>query len=617
MRQRATILFLTAPLIVLIAGASALAWLAGRREAQCLPLPVLGSELLPNASLAPDPAAPNMAAQWASRTSSGVELQHPSLEKGFDLDGNDRALQLIGIANYVETPAMNVQPGRGYCFSGAALTDQPDKGATRVQLQFRWLDATGGAVAASLSDWLPVALWQPGAAAWSPLRAAFAAPAGAVQLRVRIKPAADNRLYLDAMHVRAISAAAPETTVAHIPPVALRPWPHGAQAALSFSFDWETTMGGLIHSRSLAADDPNNADDPRVRGLRMRQGITTTLELFRAYDIRATYYATGYNFLRGNAEHQTFLGDPTFAWAKTENGWKSDWASRPWFSTDPYSALPADPDYYFADLIPMLQNARHDIQTHTFSHLYGGYASATEWQADFDAWRAAAAAQDVAPARSLAFPWSSSGGMSDANWQVLEHAGITSVTRTNRSQSQYQLVTPSDPHCAPVPGHETILACPDFYLTTSSVDQALALLDSTRAAGGMIDLWAHTEEVTSPEQIDAWTHVVRRAAELRDAGQLWIAPLAEITDWQQALARVNITELPPVANTQELAPAVNIRITNTSSRDLTGLSVALPFTPGRLLADGAASAPWFSTSGPNLTITLRAGQTVEVHAWPV
>ncbi|KPV50678.1 hypothetical protein SE17_25490, partial [Kouleothrix aurantiaca] len=134
MRQRRTILFLIAPLIVLVAGASGLAWLAGRREAQCLPLPVLGGELLPNASLAPDPAAPTMAAQWASRTSSGVELQHPSQQKGFDLDGNDRALQLIGIANYVETPAMDVQPGRSYCFGGAALTDQADKGATRVQL---------------------------------------------------------------------------------------------------------------------------------------------------------------------------------------------------------------------------------------------------------------------------------------------------------------------------------------------------------------------------------------------------------------------------------------------------------------------------------------------------
>ena len=616
MRQRRTIIFLAALLAVLVAGASGLAWLAGRREAQCLPVPLLGGELLPNASLAPDPAAPTLAAQWAARTSSGVELQHPSQQKGFDLDGNDRALQLIGIANYVETPAMPVQPGRSYCFSGAALTDQPDKGATRVQLEFRWLDAAGGLVASSLSNWQPVALWQPGAAGWSPLRAAFAAPPGAAQLRARIQPAADNRLYLDAMHVRAISAAAPETPIARPAPVALRPWPKGAQAALSFSFDWETTMGGLIHSRSLAADDPNNAEDPRERGLRMRQGITTTLELFRSYDIRATYYATGYNFLRGNAERRTFLGDPTFAWAKKGNGWKSDWASRRWFSTDPHSALPADPDYYFADLIPMLQAAKQDIQTHTFSHLYGGYASPAEWQADFDAWRAAAAAQQVAPARSLAFPWSSSGGMSDAGWQVLERAGITSVTRTNRSQSQYQLMSPSSPHCAAVPGHATILACPDFYLTTSSTDRAVALLDSTRAQGGMIDLWAHTEEVTSPEQITAWARVVRRAAELRDAGQLWIAPLAEIADWQQALARVKITELPPAANTQELAPAVNIRITNTGSHDLDGLSMAFPFTPGKLLIDGSASAPGFEQSGTDLTMTLRAGQTVEVHAWP-
>ena len=611
MRQQRTIILLSGLFVVLVAVASALAWVAGRREAQCLPVPLLWSELLPNASLAPDPAQPTLAQGWGFHTSSGVALQHPSQKQGFDLDGNDRALQLIGIANYIETPAVTVQPGHSYCFTAQALTDEAQKGATRVQLQFRWFDTAGALVGEAASDWQPVALWQPGATRWSPLQAAFAAPPGAAGLHVRVQPAADNRLYLDAMHARALTTDAPVSLPIQLASVAVKPWPHGAQAAVSFSFDWETTMGGLVHSRSLVADDPNNAEPPRERGLRMRQGITNTLELFRSYNIRATYYATGYNFLRGNTAQRTFMDDPTFPWATQANGWKSDWSQRRWFSTDPHSALPNDPDYYFADLLPALRAAGQDIQTHTFSHLYGGYASQNEWRADFGAWRDVAAAQSIAPARSLAFPWSGSGGMSDASWQVLEQAGITSVTRTNRSQSQYQLVTPADPHCRPVPGHERILVCPDFYLTPQSAAQALTLLDNTRQAGGMIDLWAHTEEVTSPEQIAAWTQVVRRTAALRDAGQLWIAPLAEIADWQQAVAQLRIEPHTPGAQA-----ALDFTITNTSAHPLNGITLELPFAPARIAVNGNTAGDSFAVRGTSLMLTMQAGQAVEVQAWP-
>lgn len=597
--------------------ALALALLIQRRQAACAYVPLLGDELLPNAALAPDPADDRRAQGWASRTASGVELQRPGRDgRGFDLDGDDRAVQLIGIANYLEAPAAPVRPGASYCFSGFALTDQPDKGDTRAQLLFRWLDANGQQIGVSEGEWQPVALWQPGAAGWSPLRAAFRAPEGAAQLRVRVRPAADNRLYLDAMHLRRGGVPAASPAAAPASAVRVLPWPRGYAAALSFSFDWETTMGGLIHSRSLAADDPNNALDPRMRGLRMRQGITTTLELFREYDIRATYYATGYNFLSGNAERRTFMGDPTFGWATEANGWRGDWSGLPWFATDPHGRLPGDPDYYFGDLVALLRAAGQDIQTHTFSHLYGGYASPAEWRADLAAWSAAAGAAGVPPARSLAFPWSGSGGMSDASWRELEAAGITSVTRTNRSQSQYQLAQPDDPHCAPVPGHERILACPDFYLTTASAGRAAELLRATVAAGGMLDLWAHTEEVTSPEQVAAWRELVALAAAERDAGRLWVAPLAEIADWQQSLAQLTIENQEPKTENQGVNSQLSITMINQSKQTLEGVVLTLPFEPVKTLVDGHTTGSWFSVLGSTLTITLQAGQTVEVQAWP-
>jgi hypothetical protein len=628
MRNRRTIL-LGVLLAAVLIGSAAL--VARRRLADCAYLPVIGGDLLPNAGLAPDPASPRQASGWGFRTSNGVELQQPSRDKkGFDLDGDDRALQLIGIGNYVETPPIPVQPGTSYCFAGFALTDEAAKGATRARLAFRWLASSGAELGQAAGNWQPVALWQPGATSWSPLRGAFRAPAGAAQLRVRVQPAADNRLYLDGMHVRRGGTPAdtpPAAQTASPAQPSIAPWPNGYRAALSFSWDWETTMGGLIHSRSLASDDLHNADDPRTRGLRMRQGITTTLELFRPYGIQATYYATGYNFLDGNTARQTFMGNPTFAWAKQANGWKRDWSAAPWFSSDPYGTLASDPDYYFADLIQKLQAERQDLQSHTFSHLYGGYASAQEWAADFAAWRGAAAARGVPMARSLAFPWSSSAGMSDDNWGALEAAGITSVTRTNWSQPNYQLADRTSWRCAPVPGHESILACPDFYMIAGrdtpadagivqrqaggGSAEAIKQIDRAIATGGMIDIWAHTEEATSAEQIADWQAVIGYAARARDAGTLWIAPLSEIADWQAALAKVKVKSVELKVGDTTSPPTLSIM--NESNRALDGIAINFPFNVGKCTVNGKELK---TQNSKLITLNLLAGQSVEVQAWP-
>ncbi|NCC33889.1 MAG: twin-arginine translocation signal domain-containing protein, partial [Chloroflexia bacterium] len=111
----------------------------------------------------------------------------------------------------------------------------------------------------------------------------------------------------------------------------LATWPAGRRAAVAFTFDWETAMGGLVHSRSIG--DPNVDQDYLLRAQRMREGLATTMDIFAPLAIRATYYATGYNFLLGNREQRQFLGNPIFPWATQANGWTSDrWTTTPWFA---------------------------------------------------------------------------------------------------------------------------------------------------------------------------------------------------------------------------------------------------------------------------------------------
>ena len=102
----------------------------------------------------------------------------------------------------------------------------------------------------------------------------------------------------------------------------VEPFPDGQRAALAFSFDWESAMGGLIHSRSgeanaegegaavsMGADGAPSVADAEEKGLRMRDGAQFLADLFARYGIRATFYATGYDLLSGNPTCEKFLGD--------------------------------------------------------------------------------------------------------------------------------------------------------------------------------------------------------------------------------------------------------------------------------------------------------------------
>lgn len=574
------------------------------RQDQCAYIPFMSPGILPNAALnfQRDKKIPN---GWEGKT-QGVELRGQAVDPhnkdlwGFDLDGDGRSIQLIGIANEVRTPYINIQPETTYCFKGQALTDSEQSSSTRARIVFYWFDRQNHLIDQSITDWQPITLWQIDnqPSNWSIIHGSFTAPQQAKQLRIAIQPSSDDRIYLDAMQVRPIIIyTAKDIDRNEKPNSFVRSWPYGAEGALSISFDWETAMGGLTHSRSV--DDLYSNRDPLLRAMRMREGVTTTLRLLEPHDISATYYANGYNFLLGNVEQHQFMGNPTFTWATTEEpyNWQTDqWIQNPWFSHDPYGTVSTHPEWYFGDLIPILQHAKQDIQSHTFSHLYGGFANDTEWRADLLEWQKVAEEQHVNSARSLAFPWSSSAGMSDANWQELELSGITSVTRTSWSVSQSILVDRTNPHCRSIPGHENILACPDFYLKDGhndgnyykmsqmyaggDKDFAKKQIDTVIQKGGMIDIWSHTEEVITPSEITAWSEVIQYAVQKRDQGQLWIAPLADIADWQRAIQKVHTYQV--TSKTHNSDELFNVVVENTSNHKLEGVTLALPFTVSQI-----------------------------------
>ena len=104
-RQRT--IFTIAALAIALLGIAGLVLVTQDRQARCAAVPFLAPELLPNAGLAPG-EPPGMPAGWFA-AAPGVELQG-SEGKGFDYNNDGRALQLIGIGNFVQTPPISVRP---------------------------------------------------------------------------------------------------------------------------------------------------------------------------------------------------------------------------------------------------------------------------------------------------------------------------------------------------------------------------------------------------------------------------------------------------------------------------------------------------------------------------
>src|SRR5437773_1547547 len=152
MGKRRTILAVSLLAIVLLVVAG-LALFVQSRRANCAAVPFLNQDLLTNAELTPGDQ-PRMPRDWYA-PASGVELRGPSVGdgRGFDYDNNGRALQLLGIGNYVQTPAIPVQPGQSYCFVGKALTDSDKRSETRLRAVFAWRDGQGRPLAEDQSDW--------------------------------------------------------------------------------------------------------------------------------------------------------------------------------------------------------------------------------------------------------------------------------------------------------------------------------------------------------------------------------------------------------------------------------------------------------------------------------
>jgi hypothetical protein len=463
---------------------------------------------------------------------------------------------------------IGVQSGATYRYS--LVIPPSETGSALVQVRLLWLSNTLDLDnPVGWNDSLPQRIeYSQVPRSYEFLEGQYTAPAGATHLRLEVRSLGNDALLV----VKAMLWTGAVQVEAH---------PNGRQGALAFSFDWESAMGGAIHSKGMAEHDPVSAAE---HGMDMRQGADWLDDLFVRNHISATFYGTGYNLLDGNTEHRTFAGDPTYQWASPKNRWETDyWTKHPWYTDDPHGTYQSEPAWYFGDQTRRLMSAGHEIASHTFGHLYVRGADVLSMTVDADEWLKAASAMGVPPSSTFAFPWRSSNSLKADMYDMLYSKGIRAVTRI------YALDMVDQYTVGAVKVYADMAVMPDFLLggasatageeaegATIGADRGLQVIEETLARRGTTSFWNHPEVLAddpafTPDRA-AWQRVVEAAAQERDRGRLWIDTVANITAYQTAIMSV----------TTRLEQGFmglggwQLKVNNNSGRELHGVTLTFP-----------------------------------------
>ena len=484
--------------------------------------------------------APNLLPPLATRLATGTVSPLWTLDANARVLNDGATLTAQNVPGVATSPRVPVQAGDGYRFLAHVVLQpgatDPGKGA------IVWLDAMQRTVAESA---VPLSVGVIARDLAAPPMAVFAQVVvtitpGAIADTFRFEPRDGGRL--DAL-------------------------PNYARAALSFSFDFETAMGGLIHTRGGTTD--HDVNDAVARGIAMRDGANFLRRLFAGYDVRATFYVNGYNFLTGNTERRQYVGNPTYArYTATAAGFASDyWTTHPWYGDDPYGTEQSDPAWYFGTLTKQLQQDGHDIESHTFGHLFL-HAGITPQQLDDDLteWDRVAYQHGFPPAHSFAFPWRASNSVTAEYYAVLAKHGITNVTRYYDEKPNTFTLDPVSvyPQLRVVPDQELIDRQGDEMAADRGIDMALT-------SGGVFSLWAHPESITTAAAQAIWARVVAYAVDRRSLG-LWVAPVTAVTDFADARDHLAVSSI-------QVGSTTRITVRNAGAAPSTGATLTLPRIP--------------------------------------
>lgn len=294
--------------------------------------------------------------------------------------------------------------------------------------------------------------------------------------------------------------------------------------------------------------------------------IDALLDLFRQYDVRATWATVGHLML-DRCDRSDGHAHPTIVPPNHE------WCRRPWFALDPCTNEASAPVFYGRELVRKILACPvpQEVGCHTFSHVIFGDKGCSRRTAASEL----AACQDAARGlgikmKSFVFPRNRIGHL-----DLVEQSGFTcyrgnaawyeqpgSGRLTRRAAHLWEIIARKTPPTvvAKKDAHG-LWNIPGSMLYTPShgvrrwipvswrVARACNGLAEAAATGRIFHLWFHPTDVVvrSPAMLEGLRQILECASELRDRGKIEIASMGEIAERAERLMNRRCQETAPVA----------------------------------------------------------------------
>lgn len=288
-------------------------------------------------------------------------------------------------------------------------------------------------------------------------------------------------------------------------------FPAGQKGGMIISSDFELAWAWRFTKTGV---------DPLLMAKQARENFPLIIQHLDNYKIPITFATVGHLFLDGckKGDHDWMTPVPHY-----NDHWK--FVEGDWFRHDPHSNVAKDNEWYGPDLIRMIQNAeiKHEISTHTFSHIDFSYKNCPAQVAEDDI----KACFDVMKPyglkpESIVFP-----GGTFGNIEVLKRNGFKIYRKSINADLAYPyfddlglLVTPSSNGF--VRDFKSWSA--DYY-----IHRFKTYLDKAVKTGTIAHFWFHPS-------FDRWTLenvfpiVLEYADQLRSRGDLWVGPMIDIAN---------------------------------------------------------------------------------------
>jgi len=290
------------------------------------------------------------------------------------------------------------------------------------------------------------------------------------------------------------------------------------------------------------------------RGYGNRIGAEKILQLFKKYDLKATWFCTGHVLMKGNEKGDAYRINQKLTYALPEAGftnavsWRRNRAS---FYHEPFNNYKKYPYYYLGDIAEVIKQEGHDIQCHSFSHHYISMEFPENIETDLEDWQKLAENNKFGKSIIFAFPF-------QGDYHLIERTtGLKTVPAFCKNGKDYEISFLSE-HVLKIfkeAGFELFTRCGSMhnlnlingfipymnsdiycmkdaglfsYKDKSSFIRFLEIIISSNAT---IDFWLHPNDIIEKNKYELFKFFIETLIKYRDKGKINLCTILE--HWQK------------------------------------------------------------------------------------